>query len=287
MKPTRQEIDIGVLARLLRVWKERKMTHAQQMRMLRLWLGVEFRSLMDKEGRYPEHNFYELSRLLSYRSVQLFLDDIRKSDCFIMLCNSKEGDSFVCSPLWGNYAHFTADLAPNVVQNRNINNIINHPDGTIKYIFKEKEEEKENGNENDNEKRKSRKRNLEEVTDENMETVKEFFHYLNTTPALRHEFFTSFIEEFRREGYTQEWAKKIMVTMMQDTFMPYFARKQEFLNESNDARVTRFRNILITKRTTWVHHAKKAAKEKIQEEINKEKLENNGNEDTGRGKLWR
>lgn len=61
------------------------------MRMLRLWLGFGLTHFMDSRGRYTFHHFNMLRRELNYKTVAEMLDDVRKSQSFVLLSCDVDG----------------------------------------------------------------------------------------------------------------------------------------------------------------------------------------------------
>ncbi len=105
-EPKYPKIEAKYLSTMLKIWKQhRKLRDASALKLLRLWLGYEFTDLMDEHGRYTALYFNELRQRLRYRLMADMLEDIKKTQSFVLVGSSDEyrDISAIFSPMWHNH----------------------------------------------------------------------------------------------------------------------------------------------------------------------------------------
>lgn len=78
-------VYIDRLGRQLALWEQYGLSDSRAMKLLHLWIGYKMTRFMDSQGRYTFHSFNQLRQLLGYKTVQLMIDDLRRSKSFVLL----------------------------------------------------------------------------------------------------------------------------------------------------------------------------------------------------------
>lgn len=99
----RPAVRVEDLGRQLRMWRTYRMNDTHAHKMLRLWLGYEFRDLMDVYGRFPVQYFNEIRRRLGFRTLSLLLENVRTCQSFYIVGTDEEHISAFFSSVWHNY----------------------------------------------------------------------------------------------------------------------------------------------------------------------------------------
>ena len=78
-------VYVDRLGRQLALWHQYGLSDARAMKLLQLWIGYGLTQYMDKEGRYTFHSFNALRKILGYKTTVEMIDDVRRSQSFILL----------------------------------------------------------------------------------------------------------------------------------------------------------------------------------------------------------
>ena len=99
-------VNIAYLGSLMRQWENnRSITHAMQIRLMKLLLGTDVNLLMDAQGRYPASNFNMIALALRCHSPRQLVNAVIESGVFVVeRCNEADlncyGIRFFASPLF-------------------------------------------------------------------------------------------------------------------------------------------------------------------------------------------
>ena len=99
-------MNIAFLGSLIRQWdNNRDITHAMQIRLIKLLLGTDVNLLMDAQGRYPASNFNMIALALRCHSPKQLVNAVIESGVFVVeRCNEADlncyGIRFFASPLF-------------------------------------------------------------------------------------------------------------------------------------------------------------------------------------------
>lgn len=99
-------MNIAFLGSLIRQWdNNRDITHAMQIRLIKLLLGTDVNLLMDAHGKYPASNFNMIALALRCHSPKQLVNAVIESGVFVVeRCNEADlncyGIRFFASPLF-------------------------------------------------------------------------------------------------------------------------------------------------------------------------------------------
>lgn len=102
----KQTVNIAFLGSLIRQWdNKRDITHAMQIRLIKLLLGTDVNLLMDAHGKYPASNFNMIALALRCHSPKQLVNAVIESGVFVVeRCNEADlncyGIRFFASPLF-------------------------------------------------------------------------------------------------------------------------------------------------------------------------------------------
>ena len=102
----KQTVNIAFLGSLIRQWdNNRDITHAMQIRLIKLLLGTDVNLLMDAHGKYPASNFNMIALALRCHSPKQLVNAVIESGVFVVeRCNEADlncyGIRFFASPLF-------------------------------------------------------------------------------------------------------------------------------------------------------------------------------------------
>ena len=102
----KQTVNIAFLGSLIRQWdNNRDITHAMQIRLIKLLLGTDVNLLMDAQGKYPASNFNMIALALRCHSPKQLVNVVVESGVFVVeRCNEADlncyGIRFFASPLF-------------------------------------------------------------------------------------------------------------------------------------------------------------------------------------------
>lgn len=102
----KQTVNIAYLGSLIRQWdNNRDITHAMQIRLIKLLLGTDVNLLMDAQGKYPASNFNMIALALRCHSPKQLVNVVVESGVFVVeRCNEADlncyGIRFFASPLY-------------------------------------------------------------------------------------------------------------------------------------------------------------------------------------------
>lgn len=100
LEPKYPYLGVKRLGWIMRSWHHNRISDAHASKMLRLWLGMEFKGYMDEKGRISSMYFNEIRKYLSYKTVMELIDDIRRSQSFFIFGSGEEDIQGIASPLW-------------------------------------------------------------------------------------------------------------------------------------------------------------------------------------------
>lgn len=102
----KQTVNIAFLGSLMRQWENnRSITHAMQIRLIKLLLGTDVNLLMDAQGRYPASHFNAISEVLRCHLPKKLLAIVVESGAFVVeRCDNTDmnvyGIRYFASPLY-------------------------------------------------------------------------------------------------------------------------------------------------------------------------------------------
>ena len=88
----KQTVNIAYLGSLIRQWdNNRDITHAMQIRLIKLLLGTDVNLLMDAQGKYPASNFNMIALALRCHSPKQLVNAVVESGVFVVeRCNEAD-----------------------------------------------------------------------------------------------------------------------------------------------------------------------------------------------------
>ena len=225
MKPLKSTIPIRELQTLIRQWNRRGLKEAALQKVLELYLGLP--NYMNNQGKYPVYNFYDLARLLRFRTAGTMLEAVKLSEsfgwepgdnklnvgCFYSPLWCADGDTTL-APTVDTTADVTADVTANLQQGSNIYNINN---------------------------------NLSSPPEINpSEEGRKFFHEINTHPEQKTELLEPLIRFFQEQeaGVPREEACADVVYLVDELLIPHFIAQERFVRMKHSGRLAWLRNLL-------------------------------------------
>ena len=112
IQPAMPYITWEHLGRKLKVWRRTGLSDSHCLKLLRLWVGYEFRDLMDSRGRYPQKRFNEMRMRLNYMKTSDMLADIRRCRSFFLVGTDADSPSGIYSMLWHEWNESDGQLLP-------------------------------------------------------------------------------------------------------------------------------------------------------------------------------
>lgn len=102
LEPKYPYLGVKRLGWIMRSWHHNRISDAHASKMLRLWLGMEFKGYMDEKGRISVRYMTEIRKYLGYPNLQDFQTDMYRSGAFYLLAQNGELVCFA-SPVWYEY----------------------------------------------------------------------------------------------------------------------------------------------------------------------------------------
>lgn len=100
IQPAMPYITWEHLGRKLKVWRRNGLSDSHCLKLLRLWVGYEFRDLMDSRGRYPRRKLNDLRLRLGYKNIGQLLADVRRSNSYYLTGKDNEDPDYLISIVW-------------------------------------------------------------------------------------------------------------------------------------------------------------------------------------------
>ena len=225
MKPLKSTIPIRELQTLIRQWNRRGLKEAALQKVLELYLGLP--NYMNNQGKYPVYNFYDLARLLRFRTAGTMLEAVKLSEsfgwepgdnklnvgCFYSPLWCADGDTTL-APTADTTADVTVDVTANLQQGSNIYNINNN-----NYSPPEANPSEEGRN---------------------------FFQKIKENPMERAEYLEPLIAYFQQQeaGVPREEACADVVYLVNELLIPHFIKQEKFMRMKHNGRLSWLKNLL-------------------------------------------
>ena len=226
----KQTVNIAFLGSLMRQWENnRSITHAMQIRLMKLLLGTGTTCFMDEQGRYPASNFNMIAVALRCHSPRQLVAAVVESGAFVVeRCEQSDmnfyGIRYFSSPLYNTEAwNDCVDKSPKSSPKSGRNSsIINNTD--IKSILSE--------------------RINEQVVDE----------FVEDTLTKRRYLFDDIMKQLKApsndfsQQFDQRQAEDVVNVLMRHTITKYFKANYECLAKMDvNARTAWLTNLLHSK----------------------------------------
>ncbi len=104
-EPSRPYLGIRSIYFLFKLWNRNHLSETRCFKLFQLYIGYRLQDYMDKEGRYPKCFFTLIKRELGYKTTDQLIDDVRRSQSFLLMGNDPHCPDFICTPIW--YAEIT------------------------------------------------------------------------------------------------------------------------------------------------------------------------------------
>ena len=142
IQPAMPYITWEHLGRKLKVWRRNGLSDGHCLKLLRLWVGYEFRDLMDSRGRYPQKKLNDIRQRLGYARLAPLLSDLRRCNSFYLTGKDEEVPDFVISVAWHNWEMSDGTLLPGscepIVSVEKLAKDDNCQDGQFSHTFSHK-----------------------------------------------------------------------------------------------------------------------------------------------------
>lgn len=125
--------NVEYLGRRMLVWRRNHINDSNACKLMRFWLGYEFRHLMDGQGRIAVMNISHCSKQLGYKVSVKFLEQIKHSRSFLLVNDTDGKLLFVASPVWYKY-----DPKDGVLDAASLKNADGNLGGNLGGIYEDK-----------------------------------------------------------------------------------------------------------------------------------------------------
>ena len=248
-------MSVAGLQKMMHTWKSRNITDATTTKLLELYLGLT--AYMNSQKIYPQENFYEIRNSLRFSTTQALIEAMKRSQSFPFVTDPATG---AVKAFWSPLYHETNSeiqtekdnglssqtFAQTFVPTDYNNNIYNNSTN-------ERTSDRSSSPEKDSPKDDSGNLSEENFPGQGNSTtdtpltiaVKEFFHRINTSKEEKAGILTPLIDRFQQqEGIDRLQACRILVCLVNEKLIPYFAAQVKFQKLNHTGRLAWLANLL-------------------------------------------
>lgn len=245
-------MSVAQLQKMMHTWKSRNITDATTTKLLELYLGLT--GYMNSQKVYPQENFYEIRNSLRFSTTQALIEAMKRSQSFPFTTDPATGAvKAFWSPLYHephseihteeNNGLSSQTFAQTFVPTDN--NYINNKYNTLseERTSNRSSSPKDTGNHPSEENFLQEENSTSPVTP--LKAAQEFFHHLNSDKAEKAQILVPLIGHFQQqEGSDRPQACRMLVCLVNEHLIPYFASQPKFMNINHKGRTAWLVNLL-------------------------------------------